>query len=182
MPYYYHPSSLSSRSLLCPNCGYNSYRAITKEKDKKGYALAGATGTNYRSTAKLNVINYRQVMATVYLEKWENAVNIKHTKMAKYNVFNLVDSKNIPNKVEIMDFAWVMKKKPSGGVHQAQQATLWALRGFKQIKGQHYLSNDKLAPVINLTSIKISLAMVVMEDWALKIVTAQGYFLHRYFQ
>ena len=42
--------------------------AILKEKDSEEYYLVRATGTNYGSTNKLQVMNYREAMATIHRE------------------------------------------------------------------------------------------------------------------
>ena len=160
-----------------PEGEYMLVAAVMKCKGTDEYTLAGATGTNYGNTAELNVMNYKQAMATVHHKEWEKAVKVEHEKMVKYNVFSAVKPEDVPENVKLMDFAWAMKKKANGS-HRARLA----LRGFKQIEGQHYLSDDKSAPVINMTSIKLALAMVVMGNWATKIVDVQGAFLHGYFQ
>tara|TARA_B100000780_G_scaffold239015_1_gene180618 strand:- start:385 stop:4227 length:3843 start_codon:yes stop_codon:yes gene_type:complete len=160
-----------------PEGEYMLVAAVMKCRGTDEYTLAGATGTNYGNTAELNVMNYKQAMATVHHEEWEKAVKVEHEKMVKYNVFSAVKPEDVPGNVKLMDFAWAMKKKANGS-HRARLA----LRGFKQIEGQHYLGDDKSAPVINMTSIKLALALVVMGDWATKIVDVQGAFLHGYFQ
>ena len=160
-----------------PEGEYMLVAAVMKCRGTDEYTLAGATGTNYGNTAELNVMNYKQAMATVHHEEWEKAVKVEHEKMVKYNVFSAVKPEDVPGNVKLMDFAWAMKKKANGS-HRARLA----LRGCKQIEGQHYLGDDKSAPVINMTSIKLALALVVMGDWATKIVDVQGAFLHGYFQ
>lgn len=92
--------------------------AILKEKDSDEYSLVGATGTNYGSTNKLQVMNYREAMATVNCEKWEKAIKLKHKKMVKYNVFQVVNNKVVPKGTKLMNFTWAMKKK-SNGVYRA---------------------------------------------------------------
>ena len=49
---------------------YMLIAAILKEKDSDDYYLFGATGTNYGSTNKLQVMNYREAMATIHCEEW----------------------------------------------------------------------------------------------------------------
>ena len=44
-------------------------------------SIAGATRTNYGNTAELNVMNYKQAMATIHHEEWEKAVKVEHKKM-----------------------------------------------------------------------------------------------------
>ena len=46
--------------------------------------LVGATGLNYGNTAELNVMNYKQAMATVDKDEWNKAIKVEHDKMVKY--------------------------------------------------------------------------------------------------
>ena len=57
--------------------------------------LVGATGHNYENTTELNVMNYKQAMATVNKEKWNKAIKVEHDKMVKYNVFKVVNWKDL---------------------------------------------------------------------------------------
>ena len=45
--------------------------------------LVGATGQNYGNTAELNVMNYKQAMASVNKKEWDAAVKVEHDKMKK---------------------------------------------------------------------------------------------------
>ena len=93
-----------------------------KCKGTEEYTLAGATGTNYGNTVELNVMNYKQAMATVHHdEEWEKAVKVEHKKMVKDNVFSAVKPEDVPGNVKLMDFAWAMKKKATR--FQANQGT-----------------------------------------------------------
>jgi len=60
--------------------------------------LVGATGHNYGNTAELNVMNYQQAMATVDKEEWNKAIKVEHDKMVKYNVFKVVNRKDLPRE------------------------------------------------------------------------------------
>ena len=70
-----------------------------------------------------------------------------------------------------------MKKKPSG-VYRARLA----LRGFKQKENEQYRKDDKSAPVVNETSIKIVMVLIVLGAWYTKVIDVEGAFLHGYFQ
>ena len=58
--------------------------------------LLDATRHNYGNTAELNVMNYKQAMATVDKEEWKKAVKFEHDKMAKYNIFKVINGKDLP--------------------------------------------------------------------------------------
>ena len=57
--------------------------------------LVGATGHNYGNTAELNVMNYKQAMATVDKEEWMKAIKVEREKMVKYNVFKVIKLKDL---------------------------------------------------------------------------------------
>ena len=58
--------------------------AATLADEKGEIFLVGATGLNYGKTAKLNVMNYKQAMATVDKEELIKAIKVEHNKMVKY--------------------------------------------------------------------------------------------------
>lgn len=131
--------------------------AILKEKDTEYYYLVGATGTNYGSTNKLQVMNYSKAMATVNCEEWEKAIKLKHEKMVKYNVFQVVNKDYVPKGTKLMNFTWDMKNK-SNGIYRARLA----IKVFQQKEGLQYQADDKSAPVINGMTIKIVLTLIVL--------------------
>ena len=88
--------------------------AILKQNGIDEYHLVGATGTNYGNTQKLKVMNFKEAMATVDKEELEKAVKVEFENMVKYNVFEKVIPEDVPANTKLTDFAWAMKKKPSG--------------------------------------------------------------------
>ena len=72
--------------------------------DEKGEIfLVGATGHSYGNTAELNVMNYRQTMATVDKEEWKKKNKVEHDKMVKYNMFKVINRKDIPPGTKLFD-------------------------------------------------------------------------------
>ena len=71
--------------------------------------LVGATGHNYGNTAELNAMNYKQAMASVDKKEWDAAVKVEHDKMKKYNVFRVVNRKDLPPGTKLFDSTWTMK-------------------------------------------------------------------------
>lgn len=47
-------------------------------------------------------------------EEWNNDIKVEHDKMVKYNVFKVVNKKDLPRGTKLFDSAWAMKKKPDG--------------------------------------------------------------------
>ena len=88
--------------------------------------LVGASRHNYGNTVELNVMNYKQAMATVDKEEWNKAIKVEHNKIAKFNVFKVINRKNFPSGVKLFDSTWAMKKPD--GTYMARNA-IW---GFIQ--------------------------------------------------
>ena len=65
--------------------------AATLADETEKIFLVGATRHNYGNTAELNVMNYKQAMATVDKEEWKKAIKVEHDKMVKYNVFKVTN-------------------------------------------------------------------------------------------
>ena len=63
--------------------------------------LVGATVHNYGYTAELNVINYKQAMATVDKEEWNKVIKVEYDKMVKYNVFKVINRKDLPSGTKL---------------------------------------------------------------------------------
>ena len=76
--------------------------------------------------------------------------------MQKYGVFKIVPKSGVKEKVTFLDSKWVMKKKSNGTL----RARLTA-RGFKQIDGEHYDSDDVSSPTINITSARVMFVLMV---------------------
>ena len=76
-------------------------------------------------------------------EQWKKAIRKEFDNMQKYGVFKIVPKSGLKQKVTFLDSKWVMKKKSNGTL----RARLTA-RGFKQIDGEHYDSDDVSSPTI----------------------------------
>ena len=150
---------------------------ILKENGVNEHYLVGATGTNFSNTEELEVMNYKESMATVNCEEWEKSIKFVHEKMVKYNIFQVVKKEDTPKGTKLMNFTWVMKMK-SNRVYQ----TRLAICGFQQKEVEQYQADNKLAPVINNMSIKIILTLIILGKWFTKIVDVKGAFLHNNFQ
>ena len=89
----------------------------------------------------------------------------------------MVHKKDVPEGKIIVDYAWAMKKKPSG-VFGARLVA----RGFKQEEGKNYWNNLKLSPVITDMLIAIIMAFYLLANWSTQITDVEGAFLHGSFQ
>ena len=98
--------------------------------------------------------------------------------MKKYHVFETVNHNSVPHGTKLLDYTWAMKKK-SSGTYRARLA----LRGFKQVEGQHYKKNNTSSPVITDIAIRVVLALIILSiSWVGRITDVQGSFLHGSFQ
>ena len=89
--------------------------------------LVGKNGHNYGNTAELNVMNYKQAMTSIDKKERDAAVKEEHDKMKKYNVFKVINRRDLPPGTKLFDSTWAMKKKPDGS-YRARNA----IRGFMQ--------------------------------------------------
>ena len=107
--------------------------------------LVGASRHNYGNTVELNVINYnKQAMAAVDKEEWNKAIKVEHDKMVKYNVFKVINWKDLPPGTKLFDSTWAMKNKPNK-IYRTRNA----IREFMQQDGNHFDSHHKLSPVVS---------------------------------
>lgn len=143
------------------------------EDNKIEYSLIGATGTNYKTTKELKVMNLDKAMALIDRKEWEHAIKLEQDKMLKYNVFKPIHKSKVPKRTTVINFAWAMKKKPDG-TYQARLAA----RGFKQEEGTQYHKDGKSAPVISNMGIKIILCLIILGNLYTRITDVERAFLH----
>ena len=122
--------------------------------------LVGATQHNYENMAELNVMNYKQAIASVDKKEWNKAIKDEHDKMIKYNVFKVVNQKDLPPGTKLFDFTWATKNKPHG-TYRARNA----IRGFMQQNGKHVDSQDKSSPVVTPVGIRIAMVLTILTGW-----------------
>ena len=79
------------------------------------YALVGAgISSGIENTKELRVMKYPEAMAGEDREKWKEAVEQEHDKMARMKVWRPVKLKNFPKGSKILSSTWSMKKKANG--------------------------------------------------------------------
>ena len=83
----------------------NEYMLVeaTLADETREIFLVVSTRHNYGNTAELNVMNYKQGMATVDKEERNKAIKVEHNKMAKYNVFKVINWKDLPPGIKLFD-------------------------------------------------------------------------------
>ena len=64
-------------------------------------------------------------------------IKVEHNKMIKYNFFEVVHRDDVPKGTKVVDYAWAMKKKPSG-VYRATQQTIYTVQHPKNAPYMHH--------------------------------------------
>jgi hypothetical protein len=105
---------------------------------------AGAGGS-YGHTDELQVMNYREAMASPDRHFWEEAIHQEYLKVLKFGVFKVIPRGELPSKKKPMTCAWAIKLKSNGKRLARANAC-----GFEQIDGQHHFSDSisRLYPIL----------------------------------
>ena len=122
-------------------------------------------------------MTYKEAMASVDKDQWDVAVKEEHDKMKKYNVFRVVNRKDLPPGTKLFDSTWAMKKKADGS-YRARNA----IRGFMQQDGKHFDSQDKSSPVVSTVGIRIAMVLTLVGAFYQHLVDVEGAFLNGEFQ
>jgi len=144
----------------------------TKNNDKEFACVGLGAGDGFLDTSELHVMKYKEAMETPEANEWEKAVDEEHKRMVKNKVFKAVPVQEVPEGSKILTSTWSMKKKPNG----TKRARIVA-RGFEQIDGEHYKSDETAAPVVNDMTIRIVLILMIMARFCGELVDVQGAFL-----
>jgi hypothetical protein len=97
--------------------------------------------------------------------------------MVNCKVFKPVLKSLLPPRTKIIDSVWAMKKKSNGTLRGRIN-----VRGFKQVKGQHYDGTTISSPFTNSAAIRIVLVLMVMADMIAHVVDVKGAFLQGEFK
>ena len=84
----------------------------------------------------------------------------------------MVNKRDVPKNVDIIDSTWAMKKKANGQYHAHLAA-----RGFKQTHGKSFVYHDISSLVVHDIMVHIVLTMLLMSGWAAHIVDVNRAFL-----
>jgi hypothetical protein len=106
-------------------------------------------------------------------KKWKEEVRKEHGRMVQSGVFERVKRSELPSDVKVIDTVWAMKKKSTGKLQGRIN-----VRGFKQVKGQHYNASSISAPVTNGMTIKLVLTLMLASGGIAHVVGIKGAFLY----
>jgi hypothetical protein len=103
--------------------------------------------------------------------KWRVAIKKEFGDMKKNNVWEPYSVQNLPPNRVTLGTKWVFKKK-SSGVYRARLVAL----GYSQIPGVDYSAN--FSPVINETTMRIVLLMMLKNNWTMELIDIETAFLY----
>ena len=135
-------------------------------------SLIGATGTGFKNTSDLHVMNYKQAMTSTDAAEWQVEVDKEHNRMVQHGVWDIVPKASLPPKTKILKSTWAMKPKADG----TKRARLTA-KGCSQIPGQHYDADNISSPVTNTFSIRIAFTIMLLCGFIGWVVDVNGAFL-----
>jgi hypothetical protein len=135
-------------------------------------AVGAGEGGGFEHTSELKPMKYKEAMATKDKYKWDQAVEEEWNKMNTYGVFEMVPKEEVPADAKMMTTTWAMKKK-SNGTYRARVN----MRGYEQVDGEHYDSDNIASPVTNDVSVRVCLVLMLMANWYAHIVDVKGAFL-----
>jgi hypothetical protein len=142
------------------------------------YINVGAgVGGGFTNTNELHVMKYHEAVNGPDGKKWKAKVKTEHGRMVKSGVFEKVKLSELPSEVKIIDTTWGIKKKSNGTLHGRIN-----LRGFKQVKGQHFGASSISAPVMNGMTIELVLMFMLASGGIAHMVDIKGAFLHGKFK
>ena len=122
-------------------------------------------------------MKYDEAMATEDKPAWEKEVSKENDRMNEHDVFDVTPREDVPEGAKILTSTWAMKKKANGTLRGRVNA-----RGYEQVDGEHYDESAKAAPVVQKVTICIVMVLVLMAQWATRIVDVRGAFLHGTFE
>ena len=85
--------------------------------------------------------------------------------------------KDLPEGAKVITSTWSYKKKSNSTYHGQLNA-----RGFKQIAGKHFNPTSNAVPVINGTTVRIVLVLMLLADWMARIYDVKGAFMKGKFE
>ena len=111
---------------------------------------------------------FQEAMASDFADEWHKACKYEMDALAKNRTWTLVDL--LPGRKAIK-FKWVFKQKADG----CFRARLVA-KGFTQIQGIDY--DETFSPVARFESLRLLLALAVLEDWEIHQMDVKSAFLN----
>ena len=102
---------------------------------------------------------------------WRSAAKKELMTLREPNVYKLVPRSTVPPGQNVINTKWVLKVKAD----DSRKARLVA-QGWNQVPGLD--CGSTFAPVCRLQSIRMALAVVVEQDWELKLLDVKTVFLY----
>ena len=147
-------------------------QAVHEDDVKAEISLIGATGEGFSHTSELQVMNYKQAMASKDAAAWQMEVDKEHQRMVDNDVWEVVPKSEVPKGTKILNSVWAMKPKADGSKRARMNA-----KGCSQVAGQHYDADNISSPVTNTSSIRIAFTILVLAKMAGWVVDVNGAFL-----
>jgi hypothetical protein len=111
---------------------------------------------------------YKEAMRSNQADEWTEACQYEMDALHKLKVWNLVD---LPQGRKTVKCKWVFKQKVDG--HYRAQLVA---KGFTQIEGVDF--DETFSPVARFESLRLILALAMLEDWEIHQMDVKSAFLH----
>ena len=166
-------------ALTKAEIGYQNYlkELVMSEMSHEDYMIyheavfvGAGLGGGFKNTAELKVMKYNEAMKSDRIG-WTKAVEKERNRMASNKVWIPTKLEYIPKGAKVLTSTWEMKKNSNGRLRTRING-----RGYEQIDGIHYESNDIHAPVTNNTTVRVVMVLALMIGWLGLIVDMQGVF------
>ena len=92
--------------------------------------------------------------------------------MVKSHVWTVVDKSELSKDHFILSTTWSMKKKSNGRCRARV-----VVRGYQQIKSEHYEGADISSPVVNEVTVRVILTLMVIYNLSGKFMDVEVVFL-----
>jgi hypothetical protein len=147
-------------------------QAVHEDDVEAEITLIGATGEGFSHTSELQVMNYKQAMASKDAAAWQVEVDKEHQRMVDNDVWEVIPKSEVPKDTKILNSVWAMKPKADGSKRARMNA-----KGCSQVAGQHYDADNISSPVTNTSSIRIAFTILVLARLAGWVMDVNGAFL-----
>ena len=116
--------------------------------------VGAGLGGGFANTSELKVMNYKEAMRSPDREQWTEEVGNEKRRFDKFGAVTPVPRSEVPAGSKIMTTTWAMKKKTNGKFRGRLNA-----RGYEQVDGQHYHSENIAAPVTNANTVRVVMTL-----------------------
>jgi hypothetical protein len=129
------------------------------------------------NTLELKTMKYHEAINGPDGKAWKEEVRKEHKRIINNGIFEPVKASELPKGIKLIDTTCGIKKKSLGTWRGRVN-----VRGFCQIKREHYDGASISAPVTNAMTIKMSLMLVLMQGGIAHVVDVKGAFLYGKFK